>query len=151
MGTIKIDGNLTIQNYNDQSGSSLAVAMPGGIVQQNMQSDYAGHEYDSHADHGKDSEPLIFLNSARGTKINLYRVIMAMHQLGFFVDKTGHQAKQKDVFKAFGEMLGADFSKYYKDISEASKKKGDITIFEELERAFKEYEEEKINHLEERR
>ncbi len=76
---------------------------------------------------------------------------MAMHQLGFFVDKTGHQAKQKGVFKAFGEMLGADFSKYYKDISEASKKKGDITIFEELERAFKEYEEEKINHLEERR
>ena len=37
MGTIKVDGNLTIQNYNDQYGSSLAVAMPGVVVQQNMQ------------------------------------------------------------------------------------------------------------------
>lgn len=149
MGTIKVDGNLTIQNYNDQSGSSLAVAMPGGVVQQNMH--YAKHEPDSRSDSGESSENLVYLNSARGTKINLYRVIMAMHQFGFFVDKSGRQAMQKDVFKAFGEMLGADFSKYCKDISEASKKKGDITIFEELERAFQEYEEGKINRLEERR
>ena len=67
-----------------------------------------------------------------------------MHKLGFFVDKTGRQAKQKDVFNAFGEMLGMDFSKYYKDISEASKKKNEVTIFEELEEAFREYEEGKF-------
>ena len=40
-------------------------------------------------------------------------------------------------------MLGKDYSKYYKDLSEASKKKGEVTIFQELERAFREYEEQK--------
>ena len=144
MGTIKVDGNLTIQNYNDQSGSSLAVAMPGGVVQQNMQSNTSKSEPEYQSGYDKSDNPLIYLNSAKGSKINLYRVNLSMHKLGFFVDKTGRQAKQKDVFNAFGEMLGMDFSKYYKDISEASKKKNEVTIFEELEEAFREYEEGKF-------
>lgn len=40
-------------------------------------------------------------------------------------------------------MQGKDYSKYYKDLSEASKKKNEVTIFEELEEAFREYEEAK--------
>ena len=40
-------------------------------------------------------------------------------------------------------MLGMDFCKYYKELSEASKKKNEVTIFEELDEAFAEYEEEK--------
>ena len=139
MGTIKVDGNLTIQNYNDQSGSSLAVAMPGGVVQQNMQSGKAANN-DQHAK----ALSSITLNPKKGMKVNLFRVVIALHKLGFFVDKTGSAPAQEDIFQAFGDMLGKDYSKYYKDLSEASKKKNEVTIFQELERAFSEYEEQKL-------
>ena len=141
MGMIKVDGDLTIQTYNDQSGSSMAVAMPGGVVQQHMYSNPSKNEPEYQSGYDKSDDPLIYLNSAKGSKINLYRVIISMHKLGFFVDKTGRQATQKEVFNAFGEMLGMDFSKYSKDLSEASKKKNEVTIFEELEEAFRGYEE----------
>ena len=139
MGMIKVDGNLTIQTYNDQSGSSMAVAMPGGVVQQNMQSG----KTENNGQPAKTSSS-ITLNPKKGMKVNLFRVVIALHKLGFFVDKTGSAPDQEDVFQAFGDMLGKDYSKYYKDLSEASKKKNEITIFQELEQAFAEYEEQKL-------
>lgn len=84
MGTIKVDGNLTIQNYNDQSGSSLAVAMPGGVVQQNMQSESREND-----DKSVNTTSSITLNPKKGMKVNLFRVVIALHKLGFFVDKAG--------------------------------------------------------------
>lgn len=86
----------------------------------------------------------VTLNSAKGFKTNLYRTIIALHELGFFVDKSGCQANQKDVFEALGEALGMDFSKFHKNLLEASKKKNEVTIFQQLERAFNEYEECKL-------
>lgn len=100
---------------------------------------------------GEVNQNMITLNSKKGMKVNLFRVIIAMHKLGFFVDETGNIPDQEDVFKAFGDMLQKDYSKYCKDLSEASKKKNEVTIFQKLEKAFREYEEEKINRLEERR
>lgn len=139
MGTIKVDGNLTIQNYNNQSGSSLAVAMPGGVVQQNMQSGKTENN-----DQPAKTSSSITLNPKKGMKVNLFRVVFALHKLGFFVDKAGSAPDQEDVFQAFGDMLGKDYSKYFKDLSEASKKKNEVTIFQELEQAFAEYEEDKL-------
>lgn len=112
MGTIKVDGNLTIQNYNDQPAKTSSS---------------------------------ITLNPKKGMKVNLFRVVIALHKLGFFVDKAGSAPDQEDVFQAFGDMLGKDYSKYYKDLSEASKKKNEVTIFQELEQAFAEYEEDKLD------
>lgn len=89
-------------------------------------------------------QSIITLNSKKGMKVNLFRVIIALHKLGFFVDKTGNAPDQEDVFKAIGDMLGKDYSKYYKDLSEASKKKNEVTIFQELENAFQEYEADKL-------
>ena len=144
MGAIKVDGNLTIQTYNDQSGSSMAVAMPGGVVQQHMYSNPSKNEPEYQSGYDKSDDPLIYLNSKKGMKVNLFRIIIAMHKLGFFVDKTGTPPNQEDVFNAFGELFGKDFSKYYKDLSEASKKKNEVTIFEELEEAFADYEAQKL-------
>ena len=93
---------------------------------------------------GEVNQNMITLNSKKGMKVNLFRVVIALHKLGFFVDKTGSAPDQEDVFQAFGDMLGKDYSKYYKDLSEASKKKNEITIFQELEQAFAEYEEQKL-------
>ena len=93
----------------------------------------------------------VTLNPAKGFKTNLYRTIIALHELGFFVDKSGCQANQKDVFEALGEALGMDFSKFHKNLSEASKKKNEVAIFQQLERAFLEYEEQKLGRSQNQR
>lgn len=98
---------------------------------------------DQQSSKGEVNQNMITLNPKKGMKVNLFRVVIALHKLGFFVDKTGNVPDQEDVFKAIGDMLEKDYSKYYKDLSEASKKKNEVTIFQELERAFREYEEQK--------
>lgn len=89
----------------------------------------------------------VFLNPQKGTKANLFRVILALQKTGFFVDKSGRQATQKDVFDAFGAMLGEDFSKFQKNLSEAAKHNNDSEvsskIFDELKDIFIAYEREK--------
>lgn len=87
----------------------------------------------------------ISLNPRKGTRIDLFRVIIALQKSGFFLDKTGCKATQKDVFAAFGSMLGEDFSKFQKNLSEASKHNNDspvsTEIFDILKAAFEAYEE----------
>ena len=48
----------------------------------------------------------------RGKKVNLLRVIMALHKSEFFVRKDGKELDVQDVFNSFGAMLGEDFSSY---------------------------------------
>ena len=60
---------------------------------------------------GEVNQNMITLNSKKGMKVNLFRVVIALHKLGFFVDKTGNVPDQEDVFKAIGDMLGKDYSK----------------------------------------
>lgn len=67
-----------------------------------------------------------------------------MHHLGFFVSPNGASLDQQDVFAAFGNMLGEDFSKYLKNLSEAVKNNNDspasTKIFEDLKTAWHNYE-----------
>ena len=78
------------------------------------------------------------------TKVDLYRVILALQKLGFFTDGTGCAATQKAVFHAFGTMLGENFDGYQKNLSEAAKHNNDsnasTAIFDELSAVFAEYE-----------
>lgn len=52
------------------------------------------------------SAPAIRLNDKRGNRVNLYRVIAAMHAHGFFKSELGGPVDQQDVFAAFANMLG---------------------------------------------
>ena len=78
------------------------------------------------------------------TKVDLYRVILALQKLGFFTDETGYAATQKAVFHAFGTMLGENFDGYQKNLSEAAKHNNDsnvsTAIFDRLKQAVIEYE-----------
>lgn len=78
------------------------------------------------------------------TKVDLYRVILALQKLGFFTDETGYAATQKAVFHAFGTMLGENFDGYQKNLSEAAKHNNDSNasteIFDRLKQAVIEYE-----------
>ena len=133
-----------IKNFIAQNGSSfIDNSVTVNAVQSNTQNNNeVVAESTSSRNVGERKD--VTLNSAKGFKTNLYRTIIALHELGFFVDKSGCQANQKDVFDAFGAALGMDFSKFHKNLSEASKKKSEVTIFQQLERAFNEYEEDKL-------
>lgn len=134
----------SIKNFIAQNGSSfIDNSVTVNAVQSNTQNNNeVVPENTSSRNIGGRND--VTLNSSKGFKTNLYRIIIALHELGFFVDKAGCHANQKDVFDAFGEALGMDFSKFHKNLSEASKKKNEIRIFQQLERAFLEYEEQKL-------
>lgn len=61
----------------------------------------------------------IRFSGKRGMKIDLYRVILALLENGFFTDQNGAKPTQKEVFDAFGQMLGSDFSGFHKDLSQS--------------------------------
>lgn len=58
-----------------------------------------------------------------GLKHNLFRVIGALYLLDYFIDDKGKRPFQKDVFNAFGAMLGEDFSDHDKDLVKIRKGK----------------------------
>lgn len=86
------------------------------------------------------AEPLIRLNTKKGNRINLYRVIVAMHEYGFFKSPNGGPADQKEVFAAFSAMLGDPFNGYDNNLSEGKKHNNDSDaaekIFDDLKRLF---------------
>ena len=80
-------------------------------------------------------------------KVDLYRVIMALYEIGAFESVEGKLTKTK-VFKAFGDMLGDDFSDFQNNLSAGSTHKNDIDIFKRLEEGLEKFETEKDKKLE---
>lgn len=101
-------------------------------------------DVDNTVDTQLSSTPLIRFAGKRGQKIDLYRVILALLENGFFTDLCGAKPTQKEVFEAFGQMLGADFSDFRKNLSEAVKNNNDspasTQIFEDLKNSWLSYE-----------
>ena len=97
---------------------------------------------------GKD----IHLKSGGGRKIKLLRVLVALHEAGFFVDDAGAPVDQQDVFAAFAGILGVDLSRANSNISDGLKrynKEMRLQIFEDLKNAYSDYEDELIEHQKE--
>ena len=86
------------------------------------------------------SAPAIRLNDKRGNRVNLYRVIAAMHAHGFFKSELGGPVDQQDVFAAFANMLGDPFKDYNKNISQGKRNNHDseaaTKIFDQLKEDF---------------
>ena len=86
------------------------------------------------------SAPAIRLNDKRGNRVNLYRVIAAMHAHGFFKSELGGPVDQQDVFAAFANMLGDPFKDYHKNISLVNTNNHDseaaTKIFDQLKEDF---------------
>lgn len=93
-----------------------------------------------------DEEEVVLINrSDKFSKIDLFRVITALYQCGAFKSSDGKKLTKKRVFKAFEKMLGDDFGNYENDLSAGSNKKGEVTIFKELEAAFVRSEDNKLS------
>lgn len=81
------------------------------------------------------------------SKADFFRVIMALCKVGAFRSVGGGKAKIKDVFAAFGDMLGEDYSGYANHLSSDNYKINGVTIFNELEEAYNQYAQEKFDRL----
>lgn len=77
------------------------------------------------------SKPIYFAGK-RGQKIDLFRVIIALHECGFFSDGNGGKPRQEDVFNAFGTMLHEDFSSFQKNLHESKQINNDSGVVESL-------------------
>lgn len=82
----------------------------------------------------------IRLNPKKGMRINLFRIIVAMHEYGFFLNTKGGIADQQEVFSAFAEMLGEEFKRYNNNLSGSKNHNNDSDapskIFDDLKRLF---------------
>jgi len=91
-------------------------------------------------------EDAVLINrSDKLSKIDLFRVIISLYQYGAFKTADGTKLTKKRVFKAFEKMLGDDFADFENHISNGSNKKGEVTIFKELEGAFARSEDNKLS------
>ena len=84
------------------------------------------------------------------SKIDLFRVAIALHEYGAFEAVDGDELQQWKVIEAFGEMLGEDFSDYTNNVG-AGTHTENPEIFEKIKKAFKRYEDKKLTAKEARR
>lgn len=129
----------------NDNGSAI-VDLSTNIVHENQQNNmYPAQATDQTRD--KDSyKPIRLVKDNGHRKIDLYRVIMALCQKGFFKSAAGGDAAIKDVFHAFGVMLDEKFDTYANDLNAGSKAYDETkdAIFTRLSKAYKEYEDRKL-------
>ncbi len=85
------------------------------------------------------------LNMGAGRKLDFLRIVLAMHEMGFFTDVAGGEVDRQDVFNAFGDALGMDFDRANANLSDGMNhwspdKRAEV--FSMLEKAYREYEKE---------
>ena len=80
-------------------------------------------------------------------KVDLYRVIMALYQIGAFEPVEG-KLTQKKVFNTFAALLGDDFESFQNNLAAGSNNKNEVDIFQRLADGFKKYEAEKLKKQE---
>ena len=97
-------------------------------------------------EHGKKAaHKPVRLNAGAGRKLDLLRVLVALHEAGYFTDEVDGQIDRKDVFAAFGEILDLDLDRANANLSEGLNHYNQemrAEIFDVLKKAYVEYENE---------
>ncbi len=95
-------------------------------------------------EHGKKAaHKPVKLNAGAGRKLDFLRVLLALHEAGYFTDEAGGQIDRKAVFAAFGEVLGLDLDRANANLSEGLNHYNQemrAEIFDVLKKAYVEYE-----------
>ena len=86
-------------------------------------------------------EPMMRRNKI--SKIDLFRLAIALHEYGAFKSADGEDLPQYKVVQAFGQMLGEDFSNYTNNVQSGTNT-DNPEIFDKLKKAFKRYEDRKV-------
>ena len=105
-------------------------------------------------EHGKKAaHKPVKLNAGAGRKLDFLRVLVALHEAGYFTDEVGGQIDRKDVFAAFGEVLDLDLDRANANLSEGLNHYNQemrAEIFDVLKKAYVEYENEVLERRKER-
>ena len=59
----------------------------------------------------------VFLNSQKGKKLDLIRIINVMYELDFFKNESQNKITKKEVFETLGNFLNIDLSRFQNDLS----------------------------------
>ena len=101
--------NGVINDFSLHQEVSMPVRMPYPESWQN--------EYDK--DHGKKAaHKPVKLKAGAGRELDFLRILVALHEAGYFTDEVGGQIDRKDVFAAFGEILDLDLDRANANLSE---------------------------------
>jgi len=95
----------------------------------------------------------IHLRTGAGRKLDFLRVLVALHEAGYFTDEVGGQVDRKDVFAAFGGILGIDLDRANANLSEGLNHYNQdmrAEVFDMLKKAYVEYENELLERRKER-
>ena len=100
-----------------------------------LEKEYGSDAQPTEADEPQRESP-IYLNKAKGQKIDLIRVLNAMFELGCFKGKDGSKLTKKEFFTEMGCILHIDLSDYDKDLSrsmsDSTKLEKHLKIFEDM-------------------
>lgn len=94
---------------------------------------------------GAEEHRPVRLNTAAVNKLDFLRVLVALHEAGYFCDATGGPVDRKDVFAAFGAIVGMDFERANSNLSEGLghwNQEMRSEVFGELKKAYQAYENE---------
>ena len=139
-----LNNNGVINDFSLHQEVSMPVRMP---YPESWQKEYE-------KEHGKKAaHKAVRLNAGAGRKLDFLRVLVALHEAGYFTDEVGGQIDRKDVFAAFGEVLGLDLDRANANLSEglnhwSPDKRAEV--FSMLEKAYREYEKELLLNRKER-
>lgn len=131
-----LNNNGVINDFSLHQEVSMPVRMP---YPESWQKEYE-------KEHGKKAaHKPVKLNAGAGRKLDFLRIVLAMHEMGFFTDVAGGEVDRQDVFNAFGDALGMDFDRANANLSEGMNhwspdKRAEV--FSMLEKAYREYEKE---------
>ena len=147
---INFNGPTQVGEIKDQKGSSFAVALPGGVVQQTVtpedqpQANTASAPVETKPRKApKASKSKILLRQFKGNDVNFVRVIYALHEEGFFESEDGGKPTLKDVFSAFGIAINEDIDDFSATLSNNRVNNTPETramVFDRLKETYLEYE-----------
>lgn len=136
-----------IVNFKNEAGAVYKDESVTLNVQQNFGK---GTPVMDEAAKGDCSGNQVLIKRARISKIDLFRLAIALHEYGAFEAADGDDLPQWKVVQAFGQMLGEDFSGYTNNVGGGTTTENP-EIFDKLKRAFKKYEDRKLEDKEARR
>lgn len=94
------------------------------------------HEEEAAANKGEDTPSPVFLKQAKGTKIDMIRVLNVLYEQGKFNGKDGAKLTKKEFFITMGQAMNIDLSDYDKDLSrslsDSTKLEKHTRLFEEM-------------------
>lgn len=139
-----LNNNGVINDFSLHQEVSMPVRMP---YPESWQKEYE-------KEHGKKAaHKPVKLNAGAGRKLDFLRVLVALHEAGYFTDEVGGQIDRKDVFAVFGEVLDLDLDRANANLSEGLNhynQKMRAEIFDVLKKAYVEYENEVLERRKER-